>query len=316
MDNEKLKSTYKSGDTEEWLDIVFTRPIGYKFAMFYKRIHFTPNAVTVVSIILGITIGFFLVNDASSPQGLVMNIIGIVVMMIANFHDSADGQLARLTNQTSQLGRILDGVSADACFISVYFALALRLFYHTIPGTTMEWGLWGFALMAFDGFVCHVYQCNLSDYYRNIHLFFLKGEKGSELDSFSQTIEKYKKTTWKSDPVNKFFLSFYVQYTWRQEFQTPNFQKFFKTLKQKYGNDIPQNIRDSFREKSLPLMKWTNILTFNVRAISLYICCLLDLPWLYPLFEIIVLSAIYFHMRFQHEKFCKQFYNHLKNGNL
>lgn len=31
---ENVKSTYKSDDTEEWLDTVWTRPIGYQWALF------------------------------------------------------------------------------------------------------------------------------------------------------------------------------------------------------------------------------------------------------------------------------------------
>ena len=29
--NKSYKSTFKSNDTEEWLDVVFTRPIGYQW---------------------------------------------------------------------------------------------------------------------------------------------------------------------------------------------------------------------------------------------------------------------------------------------
>ena len=39
-------------DTEEWLDIHFTRPIGYVWALFFKRLHVHPNVVTIFSILL------------------------------------------------------------------------------------------------------------------------------------------------------------------------------------------------------------------------------------------------------------------------
>ena len=53
-------------------------------------------------------------------------------------------------------------------------------------------------------------------------------------------------------------------------------------------------------------MKYTNILTFNVRAICLYITCLANCPWVYPLFEITVLSVVYIHMHRRHEELCKE----------
>lgn len=49
----EIKSTYKSQDTEEWLDRVFTRPIGYLWAKFFQRLGVHPNVVTVLSMIIG-----------------------------------------------------------------------------------------------------------------------------------------------------------------------------------------------------------------------------------------------------------------------
>ena len=69
---------------------------------------------------------------------------------------------------------------------------------------------------------------------------------------------------------------------------------------------VPSSFRDEFRAQSLPLMKWTNILTFNTRAIVLYVSCLADLPWLYFCFEIIVMGGLCKYMRHCHEKFCRQ----------
>lgn len=51
-------------------------------------------------------------------------------------------------------------------------------------------------------------------------------------------------------------------------------------------------------------MKYTNLLTFNMRAIALYIACLIDLPWLYLLFEIVVMNIMYIYMHHEHENLC------------
>ena len=48
-------------------------------------------------------------------------------------------------------------------------------------------------------------------------------------------------------------------------------------------------------------MKYTNILTFNVRAIALYVTCLLNIPWAYFLFEMTVLTVLYVYMHHRHE---------------
>ena len=68
-------------------------------------------------------------------------------------------------------------------------------------------------------------------------------------------------------------------------------------MKEKYGDNIPQELRDEFRAASKPLMKYTNILTFNTRAIALYISLLLGEPWLYFVFEVVVMTSLFVYMR-------------------
>ena len=160
----------------------------------------------------------------------------------------------------------------------------------------------------FSGLVCHARQCGLSDYYRQIHLFFVKGKAGSELDNSKQQQALYDSTPWKGNILQKLFLRSYVNYTSNQEKQTPQFQRLMAGIKTRYGamEKIPQDFKDEFRNHSLPIMKWANILTFNTRAIALYIFCLIDLPWAYILFEIVVMTSLYFYMRHTHENFCRR----------
>ena len=176
-----LHASFKSMDTEEWLDIYFTRPIGLAFALFWLRLGVSPNSITILSIFLGIGAGvMFFFTDT------LHNILGIILLMLANFCDSTDGQLARLTNQKSMKGRCLDGFAGDVWFFSIYLAIVFRLWHQPIPGTSMVWGFWGLALTAVASLLCHSPQSSLSDYYRQVHLYFLKGKEGSELDSYER----------------------------------------------------------------------------------------------------------------------------------
>ncbi len=101
--NEMLKASFKSQDTEEWLDVHFTRPIGLVFALMWKKLGVHPNVITVISIFLGLGAGWmFYYTD--TPH----NLMGVILLMFANFCDSTDGQLARLTGQKTLGGRVLD----------------------------------------------------------------------------------------------------------------------------------------------------------------------------------------------------------------
>lgn len=292
-----LQSTFKSQDTEEWLDIYFTRPLGLLWARFFNLFGTHPNVITILSIFLGVAAGVCFYFD-----DLLINIVGILLLIWANLYDSADGQLARMTGKKSRIGRALDGFAGDAWFVSIYFFMCLRL--------TPTWGIWIWLLCALAGLICHSKQCQLADYYRNIHLFFLKGESGSELDNSKALEEEYSNLKWSDNPLWKTYLYFYGNYTRSQEAMTPAFQKFKQVLAQRFPKELPQTLRDDFRKGSLPLMKYANILTFNVRAITLYIAILVREPWIYPVFEITVMSALCIYMRNRHEKLCK----HLKDN--
>lgn len=322
MSNENIKSTYKSNDTEEWLDKVWTRPIGYRWALLFERLGVHPNAVTVLSMIIGAGSSLFFVRGSYRTEGwegLWMNVAAVMLLAWANFYDSADGQLARMTGKKTRLGRILDGAASEVWFIPIYLSLVCRFYNHhalefswmgleDTPQNTWIATLLLLVLVLYSGFGCHSRQCGIADYYRQVHLFFLKGEAGSELDNSVQQQKLYDETPWKGNFLWKAFLKTYVNYTRTQEKQTPNFQRLMKCLREKYGatENIPQAFRDRFRELSLPLMKWTNVLTFNTRAIVLYTVCLIDLPWLYFVFEVVVMSALARYMRARHERFCKR----------
>ncbi len=296
----KLTATFKSQDTEEWLDIHFTRPLGLMWANFFNRFDIHPNTVTLLGIVLGVVAGvMFYFPD------LWHTLAGIFLLTWANLYDSADGQLARMTGKKTQWGRILDGVAGDVWFIAIYAAICLRL--------TPEWGIWIWVLAAASGLVCHVRQCQLADYYRNIHLYFIKGREGSELDTFSKVWSDFCSTPWRGHWVWKFFLFLYADYTRSQEWMSPQFQILKRRLQQTFGDELPERLRADFRKGSLPLMKYTNILTFNTRAIVLYLSLLAGYPWFYFVFELTVLNGIWLYMRYRHEQLCKHLIEHLND---
>lgn len=292
MSNSEFKSTLKSADTEEHIDIYFYRPLGYQWARLFRKLGVTPNTVTILSIFLGVGAGVCFGFDS-----LKINALGILLLVWANTYDSCDGQLARLTGQKSALGRILDGAAGDFWFIAIYAAIAIRL--------TPTWGVWIWVLCVVSGFGCHSRQCRLADYYRQIHLFFLKGKEGSEMDDASRQVELYRQMTWRGEPLQKLFQFFYVGYTRGQERETPCFQRLKAALRERYPEQLPEPLRADFRRGSLPLMKWCNFLTFNWRSLTLFLSLLVGLPWLYPAVEVVVFTAVYVYTRCRHERLCR-----------
>lgn len=299
--NPTYESTLKSADTEEFLDLIFYRPIGYRWALLFNKLGVTPNAVTIASIFIGIAAGIcFYFEDWR------ITLAGVLLLIWANSYDSADGQLARMTGQKSDIGRALDGVAGDFWFVSIYVAICFRLF--------PQWSWWIWVLAAFAG-MCHSKQAAMADYYRNIHLFFLKGKAGSELDNSVQQKEIYYSLPWKGNLINKVYHYFYSGYTASQEKTTPKFQRFYATVRQQYGDTVPGWLATEFRNGSKPLMKYTNILSFNTRVIVLFISLFFNLPWIYFIFELTVLNALLVYMVHKHESLSNKFYLLIKHDN-
>ena len=100
-DRELYKTSIKSADTEEFLDMWFYRPLGFRCALFFRNIGIHPNVVTIISIFLGIAAGICFLQES-----LCWNALGILLLMWANLYDSTDGQLARITGQKTRWSEV------------------------------------------------------------------------------------------------------------------------------------------------------------------------------------------------------------------
>lgn len=292
----QYEASLKHPDVEEPIDLWFYRPLGFRLALLGKRCHWTPNQITIASIFLGMACGFL-----CYPQSWWLNALGIFFLVLADICDSADGQLARLTHQYSPLGRILDGAAGDIWFVTLYFSIFFRLY--------PEWGLWGFLLGALAG-LSHRQQAALADYYRQIHLLMAKVSSGSastlsEFTTLRQEEQKMRTLSFSKQPIETLFQWFYVGYTRFQESRTPCWQALKQTLIEK--EELTPALAERFRQLSKPLMPVANALSFNCRAITLFVSLMLGMPWLYWAAEVVVFNGLYYYMNRKHEKICRQF---------
>lgn len=294
----EYESSLKSIETENKIDRIFYRPIGFSLARALKGTGVTPNTITVISIFVGAAAGFLFYSE-----NIYYNCLGILCLVCANILDCVDGQLARMTGIKSEIGRILDGVAGDIWFASIYIGFALRLSH--LYGT-----YWFFALAVLSA-LSHLLQANITDYYKTLHLYFISKEKGKEF----QTVDDVDAIYAAMKPgVNKVFYFFYRWYTLVQMKATPQLQRMLASLKARYGDDIPEEIRLSFRGQSKRIMsRYIDLLTFNGRTIFMFLVVLSGffvsptLVWVYYLYEIIVLNCILAIGMRKHEKMCASF---------
>ncbi|MGE0703845.1 MAG: CDP-alcohol phosphatidyltransferase family protein, partial [Vicinamibacterales bacterium] len=143
---------YKAYEIEELADIYFFRRLGYIVAHAARLIQLTPNAVSIAAALVGVAGGALLYW----PR---LALVGFGLLVLHGVVDSADGQLARMTNNTSELGRILDGVSGYVTHVAIFVAVALASMAAGASGSILLW--------AAAAGVSAAMQAQMYDYHRD-----------------------------------------------------------------------------------------------------------------------------------------------------
>jgi phosphatidylglycerophosphate synthase len=125
---------YKAYEIEELVDVYFFRRLGYVLAHLARIARLTPNAVSVLAAIVGIAGGVLLYSPRTA-------FAGFLFLVVHGIADSADGQLARMTNQTSVLGRTLDGLSGWVTHVAMYVALLAGLLARGADSPVVWWAI-------------------------------------------------------------------------------------------------------------------------------------------------------------------------------
>lgn len=275
----RIEDTYKAKDVEEIVDIWLYRPWGYMLAVAAHRFGLTPNQISLFGMAVGVTAGHFFFYDS-----LWLNLLGILLWAFGQALDGADGQLARMANMRSQLGRMLDGISDNVKFVSVYAHLGARL--------VAEFGSpWPIALVVLAALM-HSYQSALADYYRNAYLFFVYGSAKAEIEDLDSLRAQYAGLSWGREPVMKFLVWGYIRYSVRQDLWSGRSEALRSYAVERCGPDMPDPVREAYRKINKPLLRYYNALTTNTRMIVLYGLLLWgQVIWFFA-FELIVLNGV------------------------
>jgi phosphatidylglycerophosphate synthase len=279
-----VESTYKARDVEGVLDIYFYRPVGYRLALLFAKLRFTPSMVSL----LGASTGMF-AGHLYCYSDLRVNFVGMALHVLTNALDNADGQLARLTNRGSLTGAIVDGIADYVVFLSVYVHLALR--YIAEGGSAAIW------LLVVAAGVSHALQSMTIDYFRNAYLQFVAGKRSADANSSEAVRAAYESISWRSF-WKKLATRNYLNYTRQQELLAPNLLR----LRLATSGAIPEWVTHAFRDRCRPLVKWCNCLATNPRMLLLFAFLLIGQPVWYLVAEITLLNAVFVFVLVRHER--------------
>jgi phosphatidylglycerophosphate synthase len=289
-----LEATYKAREVEGFVDLYFYRKIGFKLAQFFARCHLTPAAVTLLGGLIGLAAGHLYYY-----RSLPINILGMVLHIVANAFDNADGQLARLTNQRSRSGRMLDSFVDHLIFITIYIHLALR---SLAAGTSPM-----IFLLAVAAGISQAVQGAATDYFRNGYLYFVKGRAQADWHTLSMLQDDYRKLSWRTAPWEKFRGAIYLNFTSQQEKLSPNLSRLHDAVHAQFGNSLPDALRSRYRDTARPMLRWWGLQMTNGRMLFLFLFLAIDRPWWFFWLQLTVLNVLLIYLIVRQEKMARTF---------
>jgi thiosulfate reductase cytochrome b subunit len=148
----QLRRGFKPREVEEIIDFYFHRPLASLLVRLLLPLPITPDQVTILSAIVG------LISGAVMALAIWWSVwwfaAGSAVLLLCILLDCADGQLARIRNQMTPVGRILDGTMDVAAPLSVFHAFAFFLLSRGLPFVY----IWPIGLAAACSLVLHTSQ--------------------------------------------------------------------------------------------------------------------------------------------------------------
>lgn len=257
------EATYKTRDVEGLVDLYFYRKIAFRLAQLFAALKMTPTGVTLLGGVVGIAAGHLYYY-----RDLRLNIAGMLLHVCANLLDNADGQLARLLNRKSKMGRIIDSLVDHLIFLNIYVHLAWRCWSEGASPMI--------ALLALAAGISHALQGAAADYFRNGYLYFVKGRAGADWDSSHALLEDFRRLSWRRQGWKKFLLATYLNFTRQQELVSPSLRQLRDRTEAAFPEAVPETLRRRYREAARPMLKPWGLLMTNTRMFFLFLFLFVD----------------------------------------
>ena len=265
---------------EEWADRRFFRPAGWRLATALQPTRVSPDMVTLASLVLGVLAGHLFWYRSAW-----VNAAGVLLFIVSDVLDSADGQLARLRGTSTRMGRVLDGLADTGRFVSLYGHLGARLY-------AAGWG-WEGPILALAALLSHSYQAAAADFIRQAYLHFAVGA-GGEFDIPEHSSIEDGKSLW-----SRISSWIYGDYLRRQAWLFPRTTALARSLA---GRDVPASLRRSWAERQRWVVRDCAWIAQNIRFLLLALTAVPHWPAAYCWIVVGPLNVILLVLVLTHER--------------
>jgi len=112
---------------ELWYSRIIGRKISIYFTWMFLHTKINPNQITLISLLFGFISAFLI-----AIPNIVSLLLGVFVFQLYIILDSSDGEIARITNQCSILGKYLDKILHVGVYSFLYVGLGVNIYLRTL----------------------------------------------------------------------------------------------------------------------------------------------------------------------------------------
>ena len=279
------KASLKPLEVEEPIDVFVHRPLGYLVALASFRTPISPDLITLLSILAGLSAGVCIVWPF--PFHLV---VGGSLIFLSAVLDCADGQLARMRKTSSPFGRMIDGV-ADLIVTSAVVPATVWLLWQLYD--TDQWLAGTVVGLGICTIVTSSFHTGMYDHYKNVylHLTHTSYKDGEDYETARQRWEQTgsEQAAWK-----RLAWRIYLFYTKSQADYVYNFDPYTSA---RLGSFPPHNPEYAaiYRKHNAHIMRmWRSLFGFGSMVFGLAVFVALGRPDIYLALRLVVLNGIFY----------------------
>ncbi len=199
----EFKQCLKPIQIEELTDLVVFRPIAYLIVQAVRPFPISPNQISLLGMLAAVVGAVFFALGSRTD----FVFAGLSVLAVSSL-DCADGMLARLKNNGSKVGRIIDGLFdyTTTTLLLVGFWLGLRQMHMPLP--LAPW------LMVMLMGLSLALQSMVVDYYKNQFLAHALGQGRSiddEISSYEEELQRFQAEG--GHPLERLLIRLYLFYS-------------------------------------------------------------------------------------------------------
>ena len=268
-------SVKRTGEIEEPTNRLLIHPTSRALVEPLARWGVSPNAVSLAGLAAGAAAALAYARYAEWP----FVVLGFAFMVVWHVLDGADGQLARLTGKTSEVGKALDGLCDHGTFVLVYVALA-----SAAAGAEGSWvWLWAVAAGA-----SHAVQANAYEGVRYAYDYWAVGKRSARIPTPAEYREEVRGATgmaWALSRLQLLYLR--VQHSERAVALRGRLEAAAR------GPGGAGRLAEAYRDTHLAGVRRWNLLCSNYRTVAVAVACLAGSPVFFFAYEAVVLNGVF-----------------------